>query len=217
MYCFCIDNKFNIISIPKNGCTQIIKYISQYLNIFDLHEHSFTTNNCNKYNNIHTCGSRMYSYNSTLPTYLITRPIELKVLSYFKANYYYHKKINDNPTFEYFVNNLHTYYNNDIHHLGMIENQLKGIKIDYLLDLKDIEIALNNLFNQHNINFTFVKQNIINNSSDEYSENENDLSNVFYKDLKFPVKNKLFLDEQLVEKIKLFYKNDLQYYTNNSM
>ena len=75
----------------------------------------------------------------------------------------------------------------------------------------------NNLFNQHNINFTFVKQNIINNSSDEYSENENDLSNVFYKDLKFPVKNNLFLDEQLVEKIKLFYKNDLQYYTNNSM
>lgn len=237
MYCFCIDNKFNIISIPKCGCTQIIKYISQYLGIFNLHEHSFTHNYCNKHRNIHRCGaSCLYSYNPKLPTYLVTRPIELRVLSYFKANYYHHKIINDNPTFEYFVNNLDSYYKFDNHHLGMISDKLKEkgkgirrgiklnylidkeresmIKVDYLLDLRDIETNLNNLFNQYNIKYTFVKDNIINSTSNNCSENYDDLSKILYKDLKFPVNNNHFFNKEIIEKIRIFYKKDLQYYIN---
>ena len=217
MYCFCIENKFNIVAIPKCGCTQIIKYISQYLDIFNLHEHSFTANTCNKYKNIHSCGSRMYSYNSKLPTYLVTRPIELRVLSYFKANHYDHKIINDNPTFEYFVDNLHLYYKRDIHHLGMISELIKtiGIKVDYLLDLRNIEVNLNNLFNQYNIKYTFVKDIIVNNTTNKCQDQENyhDLSNMLYKNLKFPVINEYFLNKKIIEKIRIFYKKDLEYYT----
>lgn len=219
MYCFCVDNKFNIISIQKCGCTQIIKYMSQYLGIFNLHEHSFTNNYCNKHRNIHKCGaSCLYSYNSKLPTYLVTRPIELRVLSYFKANYYHHKKINDNPTFEYFVNNLDSYYKFDNHHLGMISDKIKkrgkGI---ILLDLRDIETNLNNLFNQYNIKYTFVKDNIINSTSNNCSENYEDLSKILYKDLKFPVNNNNFFNKEIIEKIRIFYKKDLQYYINSTI
>ena len=219
MYSFCIDNKFNIIAIPKCGCTQIIKYISQYLSIFNLHQHSFTTNLCNKYKNIHDCGSSLYCYNSKLPTYLVTRPIELRVLSYFKANYYYHKKINDNPTFEYFVNNLDLYYKHDIHHLGMILDVIKerGIKVDYLLDLRNIEVTLNKLFNQYNIKYTFVKDIIINNTTNKSQENYHDLSKMLHKNLKFPVTNEYFFNKKIIEKIRIFYKKDLEYYINSTI
>ena len=206
MYSFCIDNKFNIISIPKCGCTQIIKYISQYLDIFNSHQHSFTTNHCNKHGTIHSCGKSLYCYNSKLPTYLITRPIELRVLSYFKANYYYHKIINNNPTFEYFVNYLDLYYKHDIPHLGMISDVIKkrGIKVDYLLDLRNIEDSLNNLFNQYNIKYTFVKDIIINNSTNNCQENYHDLSQMLYKNLKFPVTNDFFLNKKIIKKIKIY-------------
>ena len=206
MYCFCIDNKFNIIAIPKCGCTQIIKYISQYLGIFNLHQHSFTTNYCNKHKNIHNCGNSLFCYNSKLPTYLVTRPIELRVLSYFKANYYYHKRINDNPTFEYFVNNLDLYYKSDIHHLGVISDKLKKreIKVDYLLDLRNIEVNLNNLFNQYNIKYTFVKDNIINSTTNKCSKNYQDLSKTLYKNLKFPVNNNFFLTRLAFKMTRFF-------------
>lgn len=214
MYCFCIDNKFNIIAMPKCGCTQIIKYISQYLGIFNLHQHSFTNNYCNKHKSIHTCGASLFCYNSKLPTYLVTRPIELRVLSYFKANYYHHSIINDNPTFEYFVNNLDVYYKHDIHHLGMISEEFKErrIKVDYLLDLRNIEANLNNLFNQYNIKYTFVKDNIINSTTSKCSENYQDLSKTLYKNLKFPVNNNFFFNEKIIEKIRIFYKKDLEYF-----
>lgn len=215
MYCFCINNKFNIITFPKHGCTQIIKYISQYLNIFDSHEHSFKTNNCNKFNSIHACGSRFKSYNPNVPTYLVTRPIELKVLSYFKANHYYHKRIHENPSFVYFIDNLEVYYKNDIHHLGMIHQKLKGIKIDYLLDLKNLENNLNDLFIKYGINFKFNKEYIINSKSimnDNTFLKKEDYSVINYNDLNFPVHNELFLNKEIVKKIKTFYKDDLQYY-----
>jgi len=218
MYSFCIDNKFNIVAIPKCGCTQVIKYISQFLNIFDLHQHSFTHNVCNKSRNIHSCGSSLYSYNSKLPTYLITRPIELRVLSYFKANYYHHKIINDNPTFEYFVNNLDLYYKHDIHHIGMISDEIKkrGIKVDYLLDLRNIEVNLNNLFNKYNIKYTFVKDVIVNNTTNKCQENYHDLSEMQYKNLNFPVTSDFFLNNKILEKIRIFYKKDLDYYINST-
>lgn len=219
MYSFCIDNKFNIISIPKCGCTQIIKYISQYLGFFNLHQHSFTNNVCNKNRNIHACGHSIYSYNKNLPTYLISRPIELRILSYFKANYYDHKVINDNPTFENFVDNLYLYYKRDTHHIGMVSDIIKqrGIKVDYLLDLRNIEVHLNNLFNQYNIKYTFVKDIIINNTTKNCQENDHDLSKTLYKNLKFPVKSEKFFNKNIIEKIRIFYKKDLKYYINSTI
>ena len=91
------------------------------------------------------------------------------------------------------------------------------IKVDYLLDLRDIETNLNNLFNQYNIKYTFVKDNIINSTTNNCSENDDDLSKILYKDLKFPVNNNHFFNKEIIEKIRLFYKKDLQYYINSTI
>lgn len=221
MYIFCIDNKFNIIALPKCGCTQIIKYVSQYYNFFDSHGHSFVHNKCRKYGNIHNFGSLICRYNPNIPTYLITRPVELRVLSYYKANYYHHKKVLTNSTFQQFVDNLDTYYNYDKHHLGMISEALKkkNVKVDYLLNLSNLENNLNALFKEYDIEYTFVKNSCINKTSKETSElsEHKDLSTVPHDDLSFPVDNKLFFNENILESIKIFYKEDLEYYINDGV
>jgi hypothetical protein len=100
----------------------------------------------------------------------------------------------------------------------MISDKLKekgkGI---ILLDLRDIETNLNNLFNQYNIKYTFVKDNIINSTTNNCSENHEDLSKILYKDLKFPVNNNHFFNKEIIEKIRIFYKKDLQYYINSTI
>lgn len=221
MYVFCIDNKFNIIALPKCGCTQIIKYVSQYYNYFDSHGHSFVHNNCRKYGNIHSFGSLLSRYNPNIPTYLITRPVELRVLSYYKANYYHHKNVLTNSTFQQFVDNLDKYYNYDKHHLGMISESLKkkNVKVDYLLNLSNLENNLNALFEEYDIKYTFVKSSCINKTSKETSElsERKDLSTVPHGDLIFPVDNKLFFNEKIIESIKIFYKEDLNYYINDNI
>lgn len=216
MYSFCIDNKFNIVCIPKMGCTQIIKYMSEYLGIFDLHKHSYTENTCAKHGNIHNCGHRLYSYNSNLPTYLVTRSIELRVLSYFKSNYYHHKKINANPTFENFVDNLHLYYKFDPHHLGMISDKIKSkrIRINHLLDLNGIESSLTNLFIKYGISYEFKKKTIINSTTKIDTENIEKMYKKKRSELTFPIDSKLFFNEEIKSKIKQFYKKDLKYYTD---
>ena len=80
-------NKFNIITFPKHGCTQIIKYVSEINGYFKNHNHSYFTNNCNQFGHIHNCGKKNFSYNQDLPTYIITRLPEYKILSYYLSNY----------------------------------------------------------------------------------------------------------------------------------
>lgn len=214
MYCFVIENKFNLVCIPKNGCSQVIKYISQYLNIFKSHNHSFVGNECSIYENIHSCASELFNYNPNLPTYLVTRKVELRILSYFKANYDNYKMIHENPTFNYFIENLDIFYNFDEHHLGKISEKLKlyNIKIDYLINLEKLEENLTNLFKEYNIDYFFKKEISSNNTSTLYKENDNVLYNTKYKDIIFPVNNDLFFNKYIINKIKDFYKDDLDFY-----
>ena len=85
------------------------------------------------------------------------------------------------------------------------------------MDLRNIEVSLNNLFDQYNINYTFIKDTIINNTTNNCQENYEDLSKVLYKNLKFPVTNNFFLNKKIIEKIRTFYKKDLKYYIDSDI
>jgi len=86
-FCFCIQNKFNIVTFPKCGCTQICKWASECNGYFDKHCHSYSNNVCSVYGSIHACGRRNYSFNKELPTYIIYRLPHERILSYYTSNF----------------------------------------------------------------------------------------------------------------------------------
>ena len=61
--------EYNVISFPKTGCTQVIKYCTDLEQYVD-HGHSYTSNTCLKNGTIHNCGNVLRSENETFK-YLI--------------------------------------------------------------------------------------------------------------------------------------------------
>ena len=176
---------------------------------------------CKIHRTIHKCGKKYFKYNPKLPTYLITRPIHDRILSYYKSKY--KLLINyGNPTFKSFIDNLNIYYNHDKHHLSMIKDIIKkkNIKINYLLNLDKLEFNLNNLFNKYDINFKKEKKYIINSTStNETCENKKEIIknyNLKRSDIKLPIVNSTMFNKEIIKKIELFYKKDLEYYISNS-
>ena len=97
---------------------------------------------------------------------------------------------------------------------------IKGSKVTYNKDKNLIYSEGNTIIDvedKYNIKYTFVKDNIINSTTNKCSENYQDLSKTLYKNLKFPVNNNFFLNEKIIEKIRIFYKKDLEYYINSSI
>lgn len=64
-YNFLPFRKFNIITFPKVGCTQIIKYCSFNKDMKD-HQHSWESNFCSKYETIHKCAKQSFEENYEL-------------------------------------------------------------------------------------------------------------------------------------------------------
>ena len=169
MYSFIIENKFNLITFPKHGCTQIIKIISELYGYFDIHQHSYDTNFCKKHNNIHTCGSSNSSFDKKLPTYIVSRTIEDKILSYYLSNYRYTWSIKEiekkykNNSFSEFVKNL-DYFSKDTEHLGLLSKKVSKFEFNEfkLIDLNDFNENFRLILGEYNIKKTFIDSNIIN-------------------------------------------------------
>ena len=237
-YIFNIKNKFNILTFPKHGCTQIIKIVSEINNIFHLHNHSYNTNDCSVYGTIHNCGQNNKTYNANLPTYLITRKIEDKILSYYLSNYTPDIFITNylkldkkyfNMTFNEFVNNINYFQYKDAH-LQFIKpiNKLLNIKNLKLLDLSNLDNELKKIFIKYNIKFDYKKERHVINNSKRHFATKNILltnptiSNLQYFnikrcDLTHPPKYKfinknLFFNDSIIKQIKNHYKNDLEYF-----
>ena len=87
-FCFCIQNKFNIVTFPKCGCTQICKWASECNGYFDEHRHSYSNSRCPVYENVHACGQINYSFHEELPTYIVYRFPHERILSYYNSNFH---------------------------------------------------------------------------------------------------------------------------------
>jgi hypothetical protein len=216
MYSFNIENKFNLISFPKLGCTQVIKYVSDYLDYFSDHQHSYSNNNCKEFENIHNCGAKNFKLNINQPTFLVTRKIQDRVLSYYLSNNYFYKKVNGfhDPTFKEFVEHLNLFYSFDEHHLGFIYKNLKKYKIKNLnkLNLDNLEPTLNNLFQEFGIEFVFNKELIINKSIANEERVEIDYSTFKHSQLIQPFQRENFYNDDILKKIRKFYRKDLKNY-----
>ncbi len=87
-YCFCIQNKFNIVTFPKCGCTQICKWASECNGYFDEHSHSYSNSRCSIHENVHACGQANCSFHEGLPTYVVYRFPHERILSYYNSNFH---------------------------------------------------------------------------------------------------------------------------------
>ena len=161
VYYFNIRNKFNLITFPKHGCTQICKYVSELNGYFDKHNHSYKHNKCDMYKKIHKCGVKMSDYNISLPTYIVIRNVNSRVLSYFLSNY------KGELSFRQFVNKLEMFKKKDINHLGNIVMKLlkSGIQSDNakFIYLEQFNKNFNKILEKFDLKLNLDKY-IINNS-----------------------------------------------------
>ena len=75
-----------IISLPKSGCTNIIKICTNN-DKFISHNHSFYHNNCDINVNIHGCGSANISISNDIEKILIFRYAHERIKSFYFSNY----------------------------------------------------------------------------------------------------------------------------------
>ena len=80
-----IFKDYNVISFPKVGCTQVIKYCTDLEQYAD-HGHSYTSNTCLKNSTIHNCGAVLRSENKNFKYLIPVRYPHERILSYFWSN-----------------------------------------------------------------------------------------------------------------------------------
>jgi hypothetical protein len=143
MYYFNINNLFNIITTEKIGCTQVCKYVSEWLGIFDSHSHSYTHNKCSVNKVIHNCMHKHMGINNENKTYIVNRPVHQRLLSFYLGNYgytYHAKGMFVNLSFSEFVDKVVTSRICD-NHLIPYSIGLKQLRVtDYeVVQLKDLD------------------------------------------------------------------------------
>ena len=208
---FNINDKFNIITFPKCGSTQIIKILLYEKGLFEKHNHSWYHNS--EHNLIRTCASnelnKNINYNNI--TYVFIREHKYRILSYYLSNY------NENLSFYNFIKKL---INNKINHNNHLDPFIipNNIKIIELVDMKNINIFFNekfntDKFNNENFNIENNSNNFFNNKNLEYKK---DIYNVERNNLKyFNFKKEDFFSAEIINDINFFYEyniNDLKKY-----
>jgi len=212
---FNIQNKFNIVTTQKIGCTSLCKYVSEWLGIFEEHNHSYNTNHCSKHKYIHNCMSKKMSFNPDNKTYIVYRLPEERVLSYYLGNYY------GDLSFDKFVDKVIT---NQISHGGHLTHYNKQLK-EFRYNISNYEIILlKNLITEcktlaktYNLDFPDIYRYPL--SSGGFVGIENYESGKLYEITrnmigKYNIKNRsLFFTDKIREKINNLYKDDLEILT----
>lgn len=214
-----VRNKFNILTLPKQGCTQIGIIISDINGYFDNHGHSWENGFCDTNQNIHNCMDRNSSFNKSQKTYMFSRKIEEKILSYYLANYAYmqnnHDKKYKNLSFYDFVQNLDFFTKKDFGHIGHMDPFIKSNEIE-ILDLDNFFTTFQGLLNDYEIDYK-IKNNIISNNTKNRIKKGHLLSDTpfdikFYDIENYKLDRNLFFTDDIMDMIYNFYGDDKKYY-----
>lgn len=214
IYKYNVNNLFNIVTTDNIGSTILAKYVSEWMGLFSEHCHSYTTNDCNVTGDIHTCMRKYQSYNPSIKTYIITRPIEERLLDFYLNTYGYVSNI----TFENMVD-LVTSGKLVNRYIKSYYNGLSKLKCLYgeceFIQLTDLDIFIKQISNKYSLKISFdryLKDKQVEKcyyidkykSVELYKINFNDLKNYDIESNK-----SLFFNNQILSKIYTFYPNDV--------